>query len=120
MGQHRDSSTARIIPLLPAQPIASAATIRAAIGARHQRALEGLKALEAAGVVRKLSGRDWDQQYAAEEVFELVERYEARAVSTGGPRASGADRSSADLSRLREQPPHSQRAPDSSNSSDAN
>ncbi len=75
----RDSSTARIIPLLPAQPIASAATMRAAIGARHQRALEGLRALEAAGVVRKLSGRDWDQQFAAEEIFELVERYEARA-----------------------------------------
>lgn len=75
----RDSSTARIIPLLPAQPIASAATIRAAIGARHQRALEGLRTLEAAGVVRKLSGRDWDQQFAAEEIFDLVERYEARA-----------------------------------------
>jgi Fic family protein len=75
----RDSSTARIIPQLPAHPIASAATIRAAIGARHQRALEGLKALESAGVVRKLSGRDWDQQYAAEEIFELVERFEARA-----------------------------------------
>jgi Fic family protein len=77
----RDSSTARIIPLLPAQPITSAATIRAAIGSRHQRALEGLKALEAAGVVRKLSGRDWDQRYAAEEIFDLVERFEARAAS---------------------------------------
>lgn len=76
----RDSSAARIIPLLPAQPITSAATIRAAIGARHQRALEGLKALESAGVVRKLSGRDWDQQYAAEEIFDLVERFEARAA----------------------------------------
>lgn len=75
----RDSSAARIIPLLPAQPIASAATIRAALGARHQRALEGLRALEAAGVVRKLSGRDWDQQFAADEIFDLVERYEARA-----------------------------------------
>lgn len=74
----RDSSAARIIPLLPAQPITSAATIRAAIGTRHQRALEGLKALEAAGVVHKLSGRDWDQHYAAEEIFDLVERFEAR------------------------------------------
>ena len=74
-----DSSAARIIPFLPAQPITSAATIRAAIGARHQRALEGLKALEAAGVLRRLSGRHWGQQYAAEEIFDLVERYEARA-----------------------------------------
>jgi Fic family protein len=85
----RDSSTARIIPLLPAQPITSAATIRAAIGARHQRALEGLKALEAAGVLSRLSGRDWDQQFAADEVFDLVERYEARARTPS--RGSSAD-----------------------------
>ena len=26
-------------------------------------------------------GRDWDQQYAAEEIFDLVERFEARAAS---------------------------------------
>ena len=82
----RDSSAARIIPFLPAQPITSAATIRAAIGARHQRALEGLKVLAAHGVVRKLSGRDWDQQYAAEEIFELVEHFEARVRSASGPR----------------------------------
>ena len=80
----RDSSAARIIPLLPAQPITSAATIRAAIGARHQRALEGLKVLAGAGVVRKLSGRDWDQQFAADEIFDLVERYEARAKAPLG------------------------------------
>jgi Fic family protein len=74
----RDSSTAKIIPLLPAQPITSAVTIRAAIGTRHQRALEGLRALESAGVIKKVSGRDWDQQFAAEEIFDLVERYEAQ------------------------------------------
>jgi hypothetical protein len=34
-----------------------------------------------AGVARKVSGRDWDQQFATEEVFALVERYEARARS---------------------------------------
>ena len=45
----RDSAAARIVEVLPAQPIASAATIRGAIGARHQRALEGLKVLAAGG-----------------------------------------------------------------------
>ena len=75
----RDSTAARIIPLLPALPIASAATIRAALGVRHQRALEGLRVLERTGVVKKIGDRDYDQQFAAEEIFDLVERYEARA-----------------------------------------
>ncbi len=78
----RDSAAARIIPILPAQPITSAAIVRGAISVRHQRALEGLKALEAAGVVRRISETAWDQQYAADELFELLERYED-AIATG-------------------------------------
>lgn len=77
----RDSAAARIIPILPAQPITSAAIIRGALGARHQRALEGLKVLEAAGVVRKISETAWDQQYAADELFGLLERYEESIAS---------------------------------------
>ena len=77
----RDSAAARIIPILPAQPITSAAIVRGALGARHQRALEGLKVLEAAGVVRKISETAWDQQYAADELFDLLERYEESIAS---------------------------------------
>ena len=73
----RDSAAARIIDVLPAQPIASAATIRGAIGARHQRALEGLKVLADAGVLRQISAGSYDRQYAADELFELIEDYEA-------------------------------------------
>jgi len=73
----RDSAAARIIGVLPAQPIASAATIRGAIGARHQRALEGLKVLADAGVLRQISAGSYDRQYAADELFELIEDYEA-------------------------------------------
>jgi Fic family protein len=78
----RDSSAARIIRVLPAQPITSAARVRGAINARHQRALEGLKVLEAAGVVRRISATSWDKQYAADDLFALLERYEAR-ISSG-------------------------------------
>jgi Fic family protein len=78
----RDSAAARIIPVLPAQPITSAAIMRGAINARHQRALEGLKVLEAAGVVRRLSDAPWDQQYVADELFQLLERYET-LISSG-------------------------------------
>jgi hypothetical protein len=81
--RRRDSTAARIIPILPAEPITSAAIIRAAINVRHQRALEGLKVLEAAGVVRRISESTWDQQYAADDLFVLLERYE-EAISAGG------------------------------------
>jgi len=76
----RDSAAARIIPVLPAQPIASASTIRAAIGARHQRALEGLKVLADGGVLRQISEGDYDRQYAADELFDLIEAYEQRVA----------------------------------------
>ncbi len=78
----RDSAAARIIPVLPSQPITSAAIVRAAINVRHQRALEGLKVLAAAGIVRRISDTPWGQQYAADELFALLERYE-QAISSG-------------------------------------
>lgn len=71
-----DSAAARIIKMLPAQPITSAGTIRAAIGASHQRTLDGLKALAAAGVVRQITEGSYDRQYAAEELFDLIEHHE--------------------------------------------
>jgi len=77
----RDSAAARIIAALPAQPITSAATIRAAIGASHQRALDGLKALAQAGVVRQITEGGYDRQYAADELFALVEAYEQRVAT---------------------------------------
>jgi len=72
----RDSAAARIIAALPAQPITSAATIRAAIGASHQRALDGLKVLAEAGVVRQITEGGYDRQFAADELFALIEAYE--------------------------------------------
>lgn len=74
----RDSAAARIIAALPAQPITSTATIRAAIGASHQRALDGLKTLAGAGVVRQITQGGYDRQYAADELFALLEAYEDR------------------------------------------
>jgi len=74
----RDSAAAKIIAALPAQPITSAATIRAAIATSHQRALDGLKALADAGVVRQITEGGYDRQYAADELFDLLEAYEER------------------------------------------
>ena len=77
----RDSAAARIIAALPAQPITSAATIRAAIGASHQRALDGLKVLAGAGVVRQITEGGYDRQFAADELFALIEAYEQRVAT---------------------------------------
>lgn len=77
----RDSAAARIIAALPAQPITSAATIRAAIGASHQRALDGLKVLAEARVVRQITEGGYDRQYAADELFALLEASEGRVAT---------------------------------------
>lgn len=77
----RDSAAAHIIGMLPAQPVTSAATIRAAIGASHQRALDGLKTLAEAGVIHQISEGSYDRQYAADELFALLEAYEERVAA---------------------------------------
>ena len=80
------SAAAKLIALLPAQPIVSAPTIRAAIGTSQQQALEGLKALAEAGVVRQISEGSYDRHFAAPELFDLVTAYEEGIA--GRPRGS--------------------------------
>ena len=81
----RDSAAARIIGVLPAQPIVSAATVRAAIESSHQRASDGLKALAEAGVLRQISEGGYDRQYAADELFELIEVFEEGVAAPQPP-----------------------------------
>ena len=59
----------------------SAATIRAAIGASNQRALDALKVLDMAGVVRKISEGGYDRQFAADELFALIEANDGRVAT---------------------------------------
>ena len=80
-GVRRDSAAARIIDLLPAQPIVSAATIRGAVSVSHQRSLVALKDLEAAGVVRQITECAYDRHYAADGLFELIERFEEQVIA---------------------------------------
>lgn len=84
-----DSAAAKIMTLLPAQPVLSAPTIRAAIGTSQQQALVGLKILADAGVVRQISAGTYDRQFAAVELLDLVTAYEnligGRTASTAQP-----------------------------------
>lgn len=81
------SAAAKLIALLPAQPIVSAPTIRAALGISQQQVLVGLKALADAGVVRQISQGRYDRQFAATEVLDLVTAYEERIA--GRSRGTG-------------------------------
>ena len=81
------SAAAKLINLLPALPVLSAPTARAAIGVSQQQTLAALKALSEAGVVRQISGGTYDRQYATPELFDLLVAYEARVV--GQDRRSG-------------------------------
>jgi Fic family protein len=74
------SAASRLITLLPALPVLSAPTARAAIGVSQQQTLAGLKALAGAGVIRQLSAGTYDRQFAATELFDLLAAYEERVV----------------------------------------
>jgi Fic family protein len=73
-----NSAAAKLIALLPAQPIVSAPTVRAAIGTSQQQALVALKALADANVLRQISEGTYDRQFAAVDLFDLVTTYEER------------------------------------------
>jgi Fic family protein len=75
-----DSAASKLIALMPALPVLSAPTARAAIGVSQQQTLEGLKSLAAAGVLRQISQGTYDRQYAASELFDLVAAYEEQVA----------------------------------------
>jgi hypothetical protein len=74
------SAASKLIALLPALPVLSAPTARAAIGVSQQQTLAALKALAEAGVLRQLSAGTYDRQYAATELFDLLTAYEEGIV----------------------------------------
>jgi hypothetical protein len=74
------SAASKLIALLPALPVLSAPTARAAIGVSQQQTLAALKALARAGVIRQLSAGTYDRQYAAIELFDLLTAYEEGIV----------------------------------------
>jgi Fic family protein len=81
------SAASKLIALLPALPVLSAPTARAAIGVSQQQTLAALKALAEAGVIRQLSAGTYDRQYAATELFDLLTAYEEGIV--GPARSAG-------------------------------
>jgi Fic family protein len=73
-----DSTSAKIIRSLPAQPIITAATARLVTGTSYEAARVALNALQVAGVVRQISGGTYDRTYAADDLFDVVRGFELR------------------------------------------
>ena len=84
------SAASRLIALLPALPVLSAPTARAAIGVSQQQTFAALKALAGGGVVRQLSEGTHDRQYAATDLFDLLAAYEEDVA--GPARSAGSAR----------------------------
>ena len=76
------SAATKLIDLLPALPVLSAPTARAAIGVSQQQTLAALKALADAGVIRQQSAGTYDRQYAATELFDLLTAFEEGIVGS--------------------------------------
>lgn len=79
-----DAAASKLLDVLPAQPVVSAPTVRAAIGTSQQQALVGLKVLADAGVLRQISEGTYDRQYAATDLLDLVGRFEAGVAGRTG------------------------------------
>lgn len=85
----RGSAAARIIDLLPSQPILSVATAHDAVGGSAEAVRLALNALEERRVVRQITHGRYARAWAADELFEILNEYEHRLATptrTGQPR----------------------------------
>jgi Fic family protein len=72
----RGSATARIVELLPSQPIVTVATAHAAVGGSSEAVRLALNALELGGVMRQITAGRYARAWAADELFEILNEYE--------------------------------------------
>ena len=79
----RGSTASRILDTLAAEPILDVATVHQRLGVSEQAARLALLDLEKAGVIRQLNVGRYRRAYAATEVFDLVNRFEADAADAG-------------------------------------
>lgn len=82
------SITRRLIEALPAQPVLTADIVADTLGVDPNVARRGLKALEEAGVLRVVPGRERDRVWVADDVFDVLDEFElaiARDPGKGRP-----------------------------------
>jgi Fic family protein len=72
----KGSAAARIIELLPSQPIVNLATAHAAIGGSGEAVRLALNALEQADVIRQITAGRYARAWAADDIFEALTEFE--------------------------------------------
>lgn len=77
----RGSAAARIIELLPGQPVLSVATAHDAIGGSSEAVRLALNSLEERRVVRQITQGRYARAWAADELFEILNEYEHRLAT---------------------------------------
>jgi len=76
----------RLIESLPAQPVLTAEIAAETLGVDPNVARRGLKALEVAGVVRLVPGRQRDRVWIADDVFDVLDEFEGSIARDAGSR----------------------------------
>lgn len=76
-----DSAAAKLIDLLPAQPVLDVRTVQAGLGVSGEAARLGIARLETAGVLTEITKRKWGRAWESVGLFALLDSFE-RFVAT--------------------------------------
>jgi hypothetical protein len=79
-----DASSRRIASQLPAEPIVTVARAAAVAGVSSTAAENAIRALEGAGILKRLSAKKWGRLWEAQDVFRLLDEFERELATPDG------------------------------------
>ncbi len=79
-----DASSRRIASQLPAEPIITVARAAAVAGVSSTAAENAIRALEGAGILKRLSAKKWGRLWEAQDVFRLLDEFERELATPDG------------------------------------
>jgi len=79
-----DASSRRIASQLPAEPIITVARAAAVAGVSNTAAENAVRALETAGILKRLNARKWGRLWEAQDVFRLLDEFERELATPEG------------------------------------
>lgn len=84
IGARRGSGAVRTADLLLSQPVVDSPMLQRELGISDTAALDSIRRLVDAGVLTKVSGRDRNRKYVANDVLARLDEFAARAGRRGG------------------------------------
>jgi Fic family protein len=84
------SAAAKLIELLPRQPVFDLRTATEQLGTSDEAARLGIERLESAGVIREITKRRWGRAWEAAGLFALLDAFERRLANSSDGRAKRA------------------------------